>query len=129
MNFINILDQETIYEEIRRYGFDLKKDIKETLLNENGFLKIFADFIDDFESGLYGDLLYSREDRKVYSRKIRFKDEKRKIGKRSGYRIIYIVKDSYVFIIHIYHKTAGKNSKKDLTEKEKKNLKKLVDEL
>lgn len=75
MNVINILDNETLYETIKEHGFDLKKDIKETLLKENGFQMIMMDFIDDMDHGFYGDLLYSREDRKVYACKMRFKDE------------------------------------------------------
>ena len=47
---------------------------------------------------------------------MRYKDEYRHIGTSNAYRF------------HLYHKTSGRKPKLDLTEKEKKLVKKMVED-
>lgn len=64
---------------------------------------------------------------KVY--KFRYKDKARNIGSRGGYRVVcVVVTNTKTIPFHIYHKRSGKKPKDDLTEDEKKTIRKIAED-
>lgn len=76
-----------------------------------------------------GELLVYKKEISIYKR--RFKDEKRNIGSRAAYRLLYIIDDTEKICIpfHLYHKKSGKKHKLDLSEKEKQSLEEMITDL
>lgn len=113
-----------------KFKFDLDKDIKNTQISENDFESILNDlkfYVNAKPRSGYK--INGKDEISIFKK--RFKDEKRNIGASSAYRLLYMVDDLEKICIpfHIYHKTSGKKPKLDLTEKEKKNIKKIIDDI
>ncbi|WP_305084263.1 hypothetical protein [uncultured Faecalibaculum sp.] len=131
MNLIDTFDCQMLMNLLKNHGFDLIKDLKRTGLRKSGYARLIQDVTDDVSNNNFGDRLIQSDaidDLAVY--KARYKDTERGEGKRGGYRVILVVGiGDIAFIAHIYHKHAGKHSKPDLTDDDRKNLRKLVQEI
>lgn len=127
VELVNTLLYEDLLDEFKEYEFNLNKDLLNAELSKKDFERILKDSERKISGSDYGDRITCEGNVSVY--KLRLKDEKRKIGARSGYRFIYLmILGDYNKAIpfHLYCKHVGKKSKDDLSEKEKKNVKKLV---
>lgn len=126
MKVINPLDYEELIKQTKKhYGFDLRKDLKNNNLNEDDFFM----FIQDLHLAVNASpkkckVISANAPYAVY--KTRHKDDNRNIGTSSAYRLLSMSDGSKVFPFHLYHKTSGKQHKLDLTETEKKMVKKMI---
>ena len=125
---LDILDEKEFWDEVHEeYGFNLRKDLKSCELNRKDYNCLFKDIMEDTKylpSTCRGTPMTRCNNSVAY--KIRYKDEKRKIGASGGYRLIFIlVHNQKVLPLHLYHK----KDKKDLTEQEKKNLAKFLKDI
>ncbi|RGB55088.1 hypothetical protein DW114_05305 [Absiella sp. AM09-50] len=113
---INPLEWKALIKDFKKeYGFDLEKDLKNVNMTSYEFVKILKDLSFDINSNpIKGNKVTSIPPISVY--KMRYKDEYRHIGTSNAYRF------------HLYHKTSGRKPKLDLTEKEKKLVKKMVED-
>lgn len=128
MKVINPFDFEELIKQIKHeYGFDLRKDLKDNKLHEEDFLMIIQDLHLAMEAIPPNAYTVSADGSyKVY--KTRYKDNNRNNGASGAYRIISMSDGEKVIPFHLYHKRSGKKPKKDLTEREKKMVKKMIDD-
>lgn len=128
MRIINPFDYEELIEQIKEdHGFDLRKDLKTTNLTKSEFDIILQDlYLALTATQKKGTLISANNSLKVY--KTRHKDNNRHIGSSGAYRLLsmYDGDSDKVYPFHLYHKTSGKKPKKDLTPKEKAEVKKMV---
>ncbi|MBF0579616.1 hypothetical protein IM774_07475 [Erysipelotrichaceae bacterium RD49] len=131
VKLVNPFDDKELLNTLKEFGFDLKKDIKDTELGQSGYNELMQDLSFDLENCKFGAKLHQHENGTLVAYKIRHKDSNRSIGKSKAYRIIYIVylTEEIAFICHIYHKVSGKKPKSDLSQSEKDNLNALIDAL
>jgi hypothetical protein len=104
--------------------------MKKVFVESSGFSSRLARFLDDRGLAEFQWFLMKNPDLGEVMpgcgglRKIRWKDPRRQTGKRGGMRIIYLhlAELDQVFLVDVY----GKDDKEDLSENEKKVLKKLA---
>lgn len=109
------------------YNFNLKKDLKNCELSKDEFFM----FIQDLHLALNASpkkckVITANLPFELY--KTRHKDDNRNIGTSGAYRLISMSDGNKVIPIHIYHKSSGKKPKNDLTEYEKRMLRKMVED-
>lgn len=112
MNIINPMDNPELLRNLKDYGFNLKKDLKDCNISGSAYISLLGDFADDCQSNKFGIHLYSTAHKFVHVYKSRHKDSVNNRGKSSGFRIICIVQNNeFAYIIHIYSKSSGKHPK------------------
>ncbi len=110
-----------MYEIELTYPF--KRDLKKLSKKYPRIKQDFSTLLDQLESGNFqGDELQGFPGT-VY--KVRVGSTDQKMGKRGGFRIVYfiILKSSVVYLAAIYAKV----KQKDLTQRQKKDLKELIE--
>lgn len=106
--------------------------MKKLFLETSGFTGAIGEFLDDSSYAAFQQLLLKNPDAGDVIkgcgglRKIRLADPRRKKGKRSGARVIYlhVPEADWILLLDVY----GKDEKDDLSAAEKKLLKQWVEE-
>jgi len=121
-----------LLEICKRYGFDIKNDFKQLrqfkVAEQYKIMLNSIPFEYELQKGKYVVYRFGS----VTIEKLRFKDEYRQTSKQSGFRMVCIfdlIEDEVTIIpIHIYMHN-GAQGKRDLSDKEKNECRKLVEYL